>query len=104
MVKDIFDSNFKEEVSECNKPVFVEFFATWCPHCQALAPVLEKVSEETQDVKFVRVDIDENPTTVRRVNIESTPTLIIFENGRIINSNIGFLPKKQLIEFIQSNI
>lgn len=104
MVKDIFDSNFKEEVLECDKPVVVEFFATWCPHCKALAPVLEKVSEETEGVKFVRMDIDQNIESVRRFNIESTPTLIIFENGEIVDANIGFLPRRQLVDFIQANI
>lgn len=104
MVKDIYDSNFEEEVLESKGPIFVEFFATWCPHCQALAPVLEKVSEEAEGVKFVRVDIDKNPEAVSTFNIESTPTLIIFKDGNIVNTHSGFLPKAQLIEYIEESI
>lgn len=104
MIKDIYDSNFEEEVLESEGPIFVEFFATWCPHCQALAPVLEKVSEETEGVKFVRVDIDKNPEAVSTFNIESTPTLIIFKDGNIVNTHSGFLPKAQLIEYIEESI
>lgn len=104
MIKEIHDSNFKEEVFESEEPIFVEFFATWCVHCQALAPVLEEVSNEVKGIKFVKVDIDKNPKAVNTFNIEGTPTLFVFKNGRAVTTHSGFLPKAQLIKYIEESI
>lgn len=104
MIKEISDSNFEEEVLKHNGIVLVEFFATWCPHCKAFAPVLEKVSSEMNGVKFVKVDIDKNPKSVALFEVESIPTLNIFKDGFVVDRNTGFLPEATLIEYIEKNI
>ncbi|WP_194189893.1 thioredoxin [Clostridium chrysemydis] len=104
MIKEIYDADFKKEVLDYDGIVFVEFFATWCPHCKALAPLLESVSEEVWKVKFVKVDIDKNPQASVFYDVESIPTLKIFKSGEVINTNDGFLPKEQLINFISESI
>lgn len=104
MIKEINDSNFEEEVLKNKGIVFVDFFASWCPHCKALSPVLEKVSNEIKDVKFVKIDIEKNPRSASLFDVESIPTLNIFKNGSLIATQNGFLPENILIEYIEKNI
>lgn len=104
MIKEIHDSNFEEEVLDSEEPVFVDFFASWCVHCQALAPVLEQVSNEADGLRFVKIDIDKNPEAASAFNVESIPTLFIFKEGRPVTTHNGFLPKAQLMEYIEESI
>ena len=79
--------------------VLVDFYATWCGPCRMLAPLLEKVSS---DIKVVKVDVDRYPELARQCGVMSMPTLIIFENGKEIKKNIGFIPEPKLREFINN--
>jgi len=79
--------------------VLVDFYATWCGPCRMLAPLLEKVSS---DIKVVKVDVDRYPELARQCGVMSMPTLIIFENGKEIKKNIGFIPEPKLREFIKN--
>ncbi len=80
--------------------VIVDFFATWCGPCKMLGPVFEKVSEEVNDVKFVKLDVDKFNDIARQYGVMSVPTLILFENGKEIRKEIGFMSEDKLKDFI----
>ena len=89
------DSNFDELVLQSDKPVLVDFFATWCGPCKMLSPILEDMSKSS-DYTIVKVDIDENPYLVREWEVASVPTLFIVKNGEKKEKMIGFRPKEVL--------
>ena len=89
------DSNFDELVLQSDKPVLVDFFATWCGPCKMLSPILEDMSKSS-DYTIVKVDIDENPYLVREWEVASVPTLFNVKNGEKKEKMIGFQPKEVL--------
>jgi len=89
--------NFNELIK--NKTV-VDFYATWCGPCKMLGPVFEEVSKESE-IQFVKVDIDNHEELCREYKVMSVPTLILFEDGKEVRRNIGFISKEKLIEFIK---
>ncbi|WP_273841961.1 thioredoxin [Rubrobacter calidifluminis] len=97
-VKEITDATFEEEVMQSDRPVIVDFWAPWCVPCQHVSPILEELSESRDDVRFVKVNIDDNPNAVMSYNVLSIPTIIRFEGGQATKKVIGALPKKQLSE------
>ena len=101
MVKIINSNEFDSEIKD--GVVFVDFFATWCGPCRMLSPVVDEVSNEISDVKFLKVDVDENNEIAARYNIMSIPTLIILKDGDVINKHTGLLSKSDLINFINEN-
>lgn len=92
--------NFDEIVTKSDKPVLIDFFATWCGPCKMLSPVVDEVAEEVDDVVFCKVDVDEEGELANRFNVMSVPTLVLLENGEVENSSVGFIPKEELLEFI----
>ncbi|MCF0116508.1 MAG: thioredoxin [Bacilli bacterium] len=89
---------FEQFVKEGN--VVVDFFATWCGPCRMLAPFIEELSDERQDVKFAKLDVDKVSEIASKYMIQSIPTLLFFQNGTLVNDVVGFLPKDQLNEKI----
>lgn len=89
--------NFNELIAD---KAIVDFYATWCGPCKMLSPVFESVSEEIKDTKFIKVDVDKFEELCRNYKVMSVPTLILFENGKEVKRKIGFIPKEQLIKFI----
>ncbi len=104
MIKHINADTFEKDVLENSKLVLVDFFATWCGPCQMLAPVLEKISNERNDIEIAKVDIDENMETAIKYGIDVVPTLKIFKNGNIVNSLEGFRSEKEIIEEIEKQL
>lgn len=92
--------NFDEIVTKSDKPVLIDFFATWCGPCKMLSPVVDEVAEEVDDVVFCKIDVDEEGELANRFNVMSVPTLVLLENGEVENSSVGFIPKEELLEFI----
>jgi len=80
--------------------VLVDFWASWCGPCKMIAPVLEKLSGEYADVKFCKVNVDEEPALAIRFGIESIPTLLLFEDGKITKKLLGYRPEEAIKEFI----
>lgn len=105
MVNVINDMNFHNEVTNSDVPVVVDFWATWCGPCKMLSPVMEEVSEELNGkAKFVKVNVDENPVAANEYRIASIPTVMIFKNGKKINSLVGFRPKNEIKSAIEQYI
>ena len=90
--------NFENEVLNSNNLTVVDFFATWCGPCQMLAPVLEKLSKEQNDLNIFKVDIDESVELAIKYQVEVVPTLVIFKNGNPVKTLEGFRTEKELLE------
>lgn len=101
MVNIVNSNEFNNEIKE--GIVFVDFFANWCGPCKMLSPIVDEVSNELTDVKFIKVDVDASPDIAKSYGIMSIPTLIIFKNGNMVAKQMGLLPKSALIDFINNN-
>lgn len=103
MVKKINEAEFSEVKN--SKFAVVDFNATWCGPCKMLGPVLEEVSEELiGKAEFFAVDVDENQTLAIKNKIQSIPAIVVFKDGEPVDRQIGFIPKAQLIDFINRSI
>ncbi len=90
------------EMLQSNKPVLVDFTATWCGPCKMMAPILVDVKKEIGDaVSIIKVDVDNNPQAAREYNIQGVPTLILFKQGKQIWRQSGVVPKKELVQLLQ---
>ena len=97
MATTVTEQSFEEEVLQSDKPVIVDFWAEWCGPCHAVAPVLDRIVEESNgDLKLVKVNIDEQPALSQRYGVQSIPTMILFKNGEPAASAIGAQPKPAL--------
>ncbi|HEX8855125.1 MAG TPA: thioredoxin [Thermoleophilaceae bacterium] len=95
-IQEVTDNNFSAEVLESDKPVLVDFWAPWCGPCRVIAPSLEEIAEERDDLRIVKLNVDENQQTAAQFEVMSIPTLIVFKHGQIAHKIIGALPKKRL--------
>ena len=98
MVDEITDATFEEETSE--GVVLIDFWATWCGPCKMQSPVIDQLSEEMDDVKFVKMDVDQNQETARTLGIMAIPTLLIKKDGRIVDRLTGYTPKEKLEQIL----
>lgn len=97
----ITTENFENEVLNSDKPVLVDFWATWCGPCRMLLPVIEELAEEVTDAKICKVNVDEEPELAERFSVMTIPTLITFKNGQVVNTSIGVKPKEAILKMIQ---
>jgi thioredoxin 1 len=93
---EVTDNNFAAEVLESAQPVLVDFWAPWCGPCRIIAPHLEELDAEREDLTIVKMNVDENPQTAAKYGIMSIPTLLLFKNGEVAKQVIGALPKARL--------
>jgi len=93
---EVTDTNFAAEVLEAGQPVLVDFWAPWCGPCRIIAPHLEELDSEREDLTVVKMNVDENPETAAKYGIMSIPTLILFKNGQVAKQVVGALPKSRL--------
>ena len=96
------DGNFDAEVLQSSVPVLVDFWATWCAPCKAIAPVLEQLAGEYDGkVRIGKVNVDENPAIPGQYGVRGIPTLILFKDGQIVDQLVGAVPKNQLESLLQ---
>ena len=96
----ITNENFEAEVIRSDKPVLVDFWASWCGPCRMIAPSIEEIAEERSDVKVAKINIDEQPELAARYNVMSIPTLMVFRSGEVTDSAVGARPKAQILSML----
>ncbi|MBO5414931.1 MAG: thioredoxin [Bacilli bacterium] len=97
----IKEEEFEEKVLKSDKKVLVDFYADWCGPCKMLAPVIDKLAEEVDDVSFVKINVDNAENVARSYGVMSIPALFVFENGEVVKNSVGFQSIDELKEFIE---
>ncbi|MBV8079015.1 MAG: thioredoxin [Actinobacteria bacterium] len=101
-MREVTDASFEQEVLNAGRPVVVDFWAPWCGPCRAVQPVLEQLSGETEKVEFVKLNIDDNPSTASRYDVLSIPTVILFDGGEPRETLVGARPAGHFREAFSS--
>ena len=92
--------NFQEVVLNSDKPVLVDFWASWCGPCRMVAPILEEIANERSDVKVCKINVDEESELAGRYNVMSIPTLLVVKEGQVVNQAVGARPKSQILSLL----
>lgn len=95
--------NFKSEVEEYSGLIAIDLWATWCGPCRMLAPVLDEIEAEMPDVKFCKINVDEEPELARLFKVESIPMVALVKNNTFLDMSIGYVPKEKLVKLINDN-
>ena len=94
-------NNFQEEVLNSDKPVLVDFWAPWCGPCRMVLPIIEEISEENEDIKVAKINVDEEPELANQFGVMTIPTLYVFKNGQAVNHRSGAMPKEQILAMVK---
>ena len=101
----ITDSNFDEEINNSQIPILVDFWAEWCGPCKQIGPILEQIGNEKKDkLKILKLNVDENPEIPQKFGVRGIPTLMLFKDGKLIDTKVGSLPKDMLESWLDPNL
>ena len=99
-VVEVTAENFEKEVRQSEKPVLVDFYADWCGPCQMMGPVVEEISNEVNDAKVCKINIDEQMSIAQKYGVMSIPTFIVFKNGDVADKKMGAMPKSAVLSML----
>jgi thioredoxin 1 len=101
-VTTITKNNFTAQVLNSEKPVLLDFWASWCGPCRMLSPIVDKIADENSSINVGKVNVDEQPELARQFGVMSIPTLIVFKNGKITQQSVGVRPKGAILKMIEA--
>ncbi|HPD89448.1 MAG TPA: thioredoxin [Oscillospiraceae bacterium] len=96
----ITKENFQEEVMKSDKPVLLDFWASWCGPCRMVSPTVDEIAEEMSNIKVGKINVDEQQELAAAFNVMSIPTLIVMQNGKVVDQAVGVRPKRQIVSMI----
>ena len=96
----INNQNFKNEVLRSDKPILLDFWASWCGPCRMVLPIVEEIAEERQDIKVGKINVDEQPELASQFGVMSIPTLVVIKDGKIVNRAMGARPKGAILAML----
>ena len=101
MIRNITKENFQSEVLKSDKKVLLDFWATWCGPCMMLSPTVDEVANEVSNVKFGKINVDEQDELAQQFGISSIPTLVVVKDGKVVKQSVGLIPKSAILELLQ---
>lgn len=103
-ITNVTDATLEAEILKADKPVLVDFWATWCGPCRAMAPIIDEIAEDRSDIKVCKIDVDENPQASTQYGIMSIPCFMVFNNGEVVSQRVGTTGKAEMLDFIDTAI
>ena len=101
MIINITKENFENEVLKSDKKVLLDFWATWCGPCMMLSPTVDEVANEVSNIKFGKINVDEQGELAQQFGISSIPTLVVVKDGKVVKQSVGLIPKCAILELLQ---
>lgn len=97
----ITKENFNQEVLNSDKPVLLDFWASWCGPCRMVSPIVDEIAEEATNIKVCKVNVDEQPELAQQFQVMSIPTLIVMKDGKVTNQSVGAKPKAAILDLLK---